>query len=99
MRKRNMYLLAAMLCVGGCSTVTINPEVSGKLTAVPEYEDSKSFYFWGLSGEHRVDVKKICGDTEALQMQSQQTLVDGVLTLLTLGIYAPHTVKVWCKNG
>jgi len=31
-------------------------------------------------------------------MQSQQTFADGALGLVTLGIYAPHTVKVWCEQ-
>jgi hypothetical protein len=30
-------------------------------------------------------------------MQSQQTFVDGLLGLVTLGIYSPQTAKVWCK--
>lgn len=86
----------ALLLIAGCSTVTINPEISGKLVSPPTYEDSKSFYFWGLAGEHRVNVVQICGDKKVAQMQSQQTFVDGLLGVITLGIYSPHTVKVWC---
>ena len=53
---------------------------------------------WGLVGEERVDVKAICQDKKVAQMQSQQTFADGALGLVTLGIYAPHTVKVWCEQ-
>jgi hypothetical protein len=53
----------------------------------------------GLIGEHHVDVLAICGGKEPAQMQSQQTFVDGLLTLVTLTIYAPVTTKVWCNKA
>ncbi|MGY8876101.1 MAG: Bor/Iss family lipoprotein, partial [Pseudoalteromonas sp.] len=28
----------------------------------------------------------------------QQTFSDGALSLITLGIYSPHTIKVWCQE-
>ncbi|WP_397472323.1 Bor family protein, partial [Rheinheimera sp.] len=46
--------------------------------------------------EHHVDVNTICNGAEPKQMQSQQTFTDGLLGLVTLGIYYPHTAKVWC---
>ena len=83
--------------MGGCSTITIHLKTTGKLISDPTYEDSKPFYFWGLSGEPRIDVNSICGDKSVKQMQSQQTFADGFFTGITLGIYAPHSVKIWCE--
>lgn len=97
MRKIHLTAALALLAIGGCSTVTINPEVSGKLTSAPSYEQRKAFYWWGLSGEHRINVKEVCADKGVAQMQTQQTFEDGLLGVITLGIYAPHTAKVWCK--
>ena len=87
-----------VLMLSACSSVTIQPQKIAKLSAKPTYQDSRPFFMWGLVGEERVDVKKVCGDQSVLQMQSQQTATDGVLGLVTLGIYAPHTVKVWCDE-
>ena len=94
------YLVAASLLIAlsGCSSVTIQPEQMTKLTAKPSYQDSRPFFLWGLVGEQRVDVKAICGDKKVVQMQSQATFGDGALSLITLGIYSPHTVKVWCDS-
>lgn len=97
MGKIKVGFLFMSLLIVGCSTVTINPEVSGKLEAEPTYEERKNFYFWGLSGEHRVDVQSICSGKKPVQMQSQQTFTDGFLGVITLGIYSPHSVKVWCS--
>lgn len=82
--------------LAACSTVTIHPQQSPKLSSEPTFQASKSFYLWGLVGEHRVDTAAICNGAEPKQMQSQQTFTDGLLGIITLGIYLPHTVKVWC---
>ena len=82
-----------------CSTVTIHPEQSGKLSTEPTFEESKDYYFWGLVGEHRFDVKGICGDKKVLQIQSQGTVSNVIFGILTLGIYSPHTARIWCDEG
>ena len=87
------------LSMSACSTVTINQEGQQKLVSKPTYEESKPFYLWGLVGDQHIDVTKICDGKEPVQMQSQQTFVDGLLGAITLGIYAPHTAKVWCTKG
>lgn len=87
------------LAVSACSTVTINPDGRAKLAGEPTYQDSKSFFLWGLVGEHHVDVQRICNGKEPVQMQSQATFGDGLLKWITLGVYAPHTTKVWCSRG
>ncbi|MBE0377451.1 Bor family protein [Pseudoalteromonas prydzensis] len=86
------------IVLGGCSAVTIQPQKIAKLTSEPTYQDSRPFFMWGLVGEQRIDVKKVCGEQTVVQMQSQQTFTDGALGLVTLGIYAPHTIKVWCQQ-
>ncbi|BDF96260.1 MULTISPECIES: Bor family protein [Pseudoalteromonas] len=86
------------LVLAGCSAVTIQPQKIAKLNSKPTYQDSRPFFMWGLVGEQRVDVKKVCGEQAVVQMQSQQTFTDGALGLVTLGIYAPHTISVWCNE-
>lgn len=87
-----------VVMLSACSSVTIQPQKIAKLSDKPTYQDSRPFFMWGLVGEERVNVKKVCGDQTVVQMQSQQTVIDGALGLVTLGIYAPHTVKVWCDE-
>ena len=82
-----------------CSTVTIHPKQSGKLSTEPTFEETKNYYLWGLVGEHRFDVKKICGDKKVLQIQSQGTVSNVIFGILTLGIYSPHTARIWCDEG
>lgn len=95
---RALITCSALLMLGACSSVTIQPQQVAKLSSKPSYQDSRPFFMWGLVGEQRVDVKKVCGDQTVVQMQSQQTFTDGALGLITLGIYSPHTIRVWCKQ-
>lgn len=90
-----VIIITALL--SNCSTVTIHPEPSEKKVSPPTYQETKNFYFAGLVGVNRVNVKEICGDRKVTQMQSQASAKNSVLSLLTLGIYTPHTVKVWCE--
>ncbi len=89
-------LIAAAFATA-CSTATIRPQGGERISGDPNYEESKSYFFWGLSGEHDINVAEICKDKGVEQMQSQFTFLDGVKTVFTLGIYSPKTAKVWCK--
>ena len=96
MKKLLMGLFVAAT-LSGCSTLTIHPNEQIKRSTAPTFEKNIPFYFWGLSGEDRIDVKAICGAKKPVQMQTQMTLENGLLTAITLGIYSPHTAKVWCE--
>ena len=95
---KKLMVASLLVALAGCSSVTIQPERVTKLTTKPTYQNSRPFFLWGLVGEQRVDVKAVCGNNKVVQMQSQATFGDGALSLITLGIYSPHTVKVWCDS-
>jgi hypothetical protein len=90
-------LLLTGLIISSCATATILPKGEGTIISNPNYEDSKSYFFWGLAGEHTIDVVEVCGDKEVSQMQSEITFGNGFVSAITLGIYSPKTAKVWCN--
>ena len=93
-----LFLFCSLFFIS-CQTVTISPKGhKHRYSNIPVYEQSQSFFFWGLVGESVVNVQSICGDRKILQMQTQSTFVNQLLTALTLGIYAPRTAKVWCSR-
>ncbi|HEY8279398.1 MAG TPA: Bor family protein [Bdellovibrionota bacterium] len=95
---RHLTVILCILTFAACSTVTVVPAGKGKISSKPNYEDSKSFFLLGIIGEHDVNISEVCGKNGARQMQSQRTFLDGFLTVITLGIYAPKTAKVWCEK-
>lgn len=87
------------LALSACAAVTVQPEQITKQSAdTADYSERKNYFFWGLAGEHRIDVTEIC-PAGPVQMQSIQTGVDGLLGVITLGIYAPRTARVWCEQA
>jgi hypothetical protein len=92
-----MCLLAGSLAA--CSTVTMRPKGTAKLSSDPSYSDSKPFFLFGLIGEHSVDVKNVCGTRPVTQTQTQDTVGDTLLAIVTIGIYTPRTAKIWCENN
>lgn len=93
------YFLLLLVAVSfvSCSTVTIRPQGTAKLTSDPTWESSKAFFLWGLIGQANVNVDQICHGRGVKQMQAQDTFVDGLLGTITFGIYMPRTAKVWCN--
>ena len=94
-----MVLIVAIMMSVGCATVTLTEQGTRKISSSPTYQKRQQFFFWGLAGEHSIDVKEVCGGRDAKQMQTQNTFVDGLLRVITLGIYAPRTAKIWCAPG
>jgi hypothetical protein len=90
--------LTATLLIG-CATVTVRPEGGPRVIDRPDYQVTKSYFFWGLSGEHTIDVAAVCKEKGVEQFQSQLTSMNVFLGVITLGIYTPKTAKVWCKLG
>ena len=89
-------ILALSLFVAGCSTITIQTASTEKLTTPPTYEERFNFFLWGVIGTGRVNVSKICGDREVLQMQSIITPLDLLFPAFTGGFYMSKTARVWC---
>ncbi len=86
------------LVLSGCAPVTITQSGQSDFQLRPDYEESKYFFFWGLIGEHHIDVKEICQDKPVKQMQTKYSSWDVLWGGLSLGLYLPRTAKVWCQS-
>ena len=97
-QKGKFLRLLILLTLVQCSSVTIpTGEKHYELTSQPTYQESKSFYLAGIIGSASVDVNEICKGKKVLQMQSLAAFTDGLAGLLTLAIYSPKSVRVWCE--
>ncbi len=94
-----VVLLVAATAVS-CSTVTVKGKDTSKasLKSEPTYEVSKPYFLWGLVGEHHFDIHQICNGKGAEQIQTEFTVLDSALSIITLGIYNPRTAKIWCTR-
>lgn len=84
--------------VTGCASVNVRTDNMAESQKAPDYEQSFEFWWWGLEGEHSVNVREVCMGKGVKQMQAVTSFKDSVITLLTLGIYSKRTARVWCKD-
>lgn len=93
------FLLLGSLFLVGCQTVTIRPDNEVKTSRAANYEQRQNFFAWGLAPSAVfIDVNEVCKDKEVEQLQTQNTFLDGFLSVITIGIYNPRTARVWCKS-
>ena len=90
------FLLTVIL--SGCSSVTVRTDGSGESYTEATYQQRYNYWWFGLYGEHTVNVREVCQGRDLIQAQSVDTLADMTAALFTLGIYTPRTAKVWCGD-
>lgn len=62
----------------------------------PTYTDYFDYYVFTLVGKNTVNLAQVCMDQKPLGFQRVKLPDDIILSVITLGIYSPVTVKVWC---
>ena len=87
-------LLSATL--SGCASQSfhMNPGAFGD---IPDGKVSEPFFFMGLlQGETR-DAAKVCGgSSKVARVEHVKSALDMAISILTLTIYTPRTVRVHC---
>ena len=88
--------MLAVLMVTGCMSTRVALSPKWNRSTPPVYIDYMDYYLLGLVGHPSLDLNKICMDQQPLGLQKIKTVEDSIITAVTLGIYSPLTVKVWC---
>ena len=95
--KGALILILAIL-LGACSSVTLRTDAQDKAGNTPDFQKTYDYWWWGLKGEHSVNVREICQGRKVRQMQSVATIPNVMAAIFTLGIYQPRTARVWCEG-
>ena len=80
----------------GCMSTQIQYDEKWNKRVAPVYVDYFDYYFLGLVGQPTLSLQKICMDQKPYGVRRRKTAEDGLITLVTVGIYSPATVEVWC---
>ncbi len=92
------FLLLISWLMLGCMSTTVVFDEKWQSSSKPTYTDYYDQYFIGFSGVSVVHLEKVCMDQKIHAAQKIKTSEDMILTGLTLGIYSPVTVNVWCGD-
>tara|TARA_B100000945_G_scaffold311033_1_gene303729 strand:- start:1171 stop:1428 length:258 start_codon:yes stop_codon:yes gene_type:complete len=57
----------------------------------------ENFWFWGLVGEKNFEVNDICPQGRVYEVNIYSTILQSTYTFLSLGIYSPRTVNIFCS--
>jgi len=58
---------------------------------------SQPFFVSGIGQRKSIDAAQVCGGQEKVnRVEVQQTFVNGLLSVVTFGIYTPREARVYC---
>ncbi|HAF5791584.1 TPA: lipoprotein bor [Salmonella enterica] len=95
--KKMLSTVALVMLITGCAQQTFT--VEKKPTVSPKEVITHHFFISGLGQKKTVDAAAVCGGAEnVVKTETQQTFVNGLLGVVTLGIYTPLEARVYCAN-
>jgi hypothetical protein len=94
--KKIIFPLILVATLAACSTQTAY--VNGQTGRLAK-EDMQTFFVSGLGQTQTVDAAAVCGGSnKVVKVERQTSFLNGVLGMLTGGIYTPYDAKVSCQN-
>ena len=93
-----MLLATALaLLITGCAQQTFT--VQNKPAAVaPRETITHHFFVSGIGQKKTVDAAKFGGAENVVKTETQQTFVNGLLSFITLSIYTPQALVMYCSQ-
>jgi hypothetical protein len=94
---RGLLMLAVFIKLTGCSAQTIHTAGSEPVAAVPaDHQQRIAFYAFGTLGEQHVQLTQYCLQGKTVQLQLQSSALDVASCVVSVGIYCPQTLSIWC---
>ncbi len=93
-----VVFMLSLLIISSCASLTFskkNGPMKGEPTITGWQNDtifSMEKASWGFDNN-----KEVCENGEAVQVTHTRNMGHHLLSLITLYIYQPHTVKIWCE--
>ncbi|AXC64744.1 lipoprotein bor [Salmonella enterica subsp. diarizonae serovar 59:z10:-] len=95
--KKTLSVLTLVMLISGCAQQTFTLE--NKPTASPKEVITHHFFISGLGQKKTVDAAAVCGGAEnVVKTETQKTFFNGLLGVITFGIYTPQEARVYCAK-
>jgi hypothetical protein len=93
--KKLLLSIAMVTMLGACSTQTAL--INGNTGKIGK-QDMQTFFVQGLGEQQQtIDAAAVCGGADkVVKVERVTSFVNGLLGLLTSGIYTPYDAKVYC---
>ena len=98
MKKLTLLLFISTILVG-CSGQTFVVDNRAKDTGVPNLSIAQKFFIGGIGQSAHINASRVCGGAEKIsRVETILTPGNWFATLLTLSIYSPRQVNIYCKS-
>ncbi|BCG08693.1 MULTISPECIES: Bor family protein [Buttiauxella] len=95
--KKLLIAVVASMALAGCAqqTFTIKHDIAEK----PTQEVKQAFFVQGLGQTQTIDAAQVCGGADkVVRTEVQESGMDVLLRVVTLGIYTPREARVYCSK-
>lgn len=90
-------IAAATLILAGCAQQNI--KMNNGIAETPDKEVRQTFYLHGIGQTQTIDAAAICGGADkVVRTETRDSGMDIFLRVITLGIYTPRDVRVYCAK-
>ena len=94
---KKLAIAAIVLSLTGCAIqrFDVRPDAHN----APTHDDSQTFWVGGIGQSEEIDAAKVCGSAAKVQrVETQMTAGNVGMAILTIGIYSPRQVRVYCTR-
>jgi len=100
--KKILLLLAVTLLASSCATQTfsVNPNVKREVpSGNPHFSKWSHFFLEGVGQSDFQNATQLCKDSEGVSfVEARQSFGQVLLTAITLHIYSPRTMNIYCNK-
>jgi hypothetical protein len=89
------FLFFALLALSGCGFTYHYRNLN--MPRGEEHDQWASYFLFGIIGHYELDVREFCRGDVA-EITSGTNFLTWLVSTLTLGIYSPRKVNVWCAG-
>jgi hypothetical protein len=93
---KKIAILALLLAMTGCATQRFDLHPASQDAAA--FDDAQTFWVFGIGQKEEIDAAKVCGVGKVQRVETQMTAANVAVTFMTIGIYSPRQVRVYCKR-
>ena len=94
---KKLAIAAMVLSLTGCAIQRFDVRADAQNAAA--HDDSQTFWVSGIGQSQDIDAAKVCGGSSKVQrVETEMTAGKVGMTILTIGIYSPRQVRVYCTR-
>ncbi|WP_321150924.1 Bor family protein [Aeromonas jandaei] len=95
--KKIIFSALVMSVLSGCAQQ--NFAINSGNAVAPKSELTHNFFVRGVGQAKTIDAASVCGGADkVVRVEVQQTFVNVLLDVVTLGLYTPREARVYCSK-